>query len=135
MKKLLLISFLLVSNLIFGQTSPQDTNYFCIPNEIARKILLDLNELDKLKEVDKLTKKEIESLEEKIGLKDSTILKLKDKDTLNQVIITNLEEKVSLVEDENDLLKKDIKHIKFKNRVFQILSGAIIGTLTYFLLI
>ena len=103
--------------------------------KLYRKILLDLNELDKLKEVDKLTKKEIESLEEKIGLKDSTILKLKDKDTLNQVIITNLEEKVSLVEDENDLLKKDIKHIKFKNRVFQILSGAIIGTLTYFLLI
>ena len=134
MRNLLFISFLVFNSLIFGQTTQQDTNYICIPSEIARKILLDLNDLEKLKKLEELSKKEIESLEEKIDLKDSIILKLENKDTLNQIIIKNLDEKVLLVKDENEILKKDIKKIKFKNTLFQIVSGAVIGTLTYFLI-
>lgn len=125
--------FILISIKSFGQDQ-KDTGYVCIPNSVAKKILLDLNELDRLKEIDSLSQKEIESLEKKINLKDSTIIILKEKDTLNQDIIINLEEKVSLLEDENKTLEKNIKKIKFKNRVFQVISGAIIGTLTYLLI-
>lgn len=133
MKKLILILFILLSINSFGQDQ-KDTGYVCIPNYIAKEILLDLNELDRLKEIDTLSKNEIVSLEKKINLKDSTIIALKEKDSLNQDIIINLEEMVSLVEEENKILEKNIKKIKVKNRVFQAISGAIIGTLTYLLI-
>lgn len=135
MKKLLIIFFITITTQIFGQPNIQDTSYFCIPNEVARKILGDLNELDRLKEVEALTKEEINSLEEKINLKDSTILVLIKKDELNEVIVKNLEEKTTLQKEANKKLEKEIKKRKIKNTIFQTLSTIIVGTLTYLLLI
>ena len=60
MKKIIfLISFVFVSFISEAQTKkPVDTTQICIPYDVAQKMLLDLNEYDKLKELSKLDKKE-----------------------------------------------------------------------------
>ena len=47
--------------------------------------------------------------------------------TTNVNVIT----KVKLVEEDNTNLRKDIKKIKTKNTIIEIVSGAIVGALTY----
>ena len=41
------------------------------------------------------------------------------------------EEKFKIVEDENNGLRKDIKKLKTKNTIIEIVGGAIVGALTY----
>jgi hypothetical protein len=41
------------------------------------------------------------------------------------------QEKFTIVENQNDGLRKDIKKLKTKNTVIEIVGGAIIGGLTY----
>ena len=60
MKKIILLTILLSSFNTFSQkTITPDTNKICFPTEVGKQIMLDLNELDRLKENEKLTEKEI----------------------------------------------------------------------------
>ena len=70
MKKLIfLISFLFVSFISEAQVKkPVDTTQMNIPYNIVQKMLFDLNDYDKLKELSKLDKKEITELNNKIVL-------------------------------------------------------------------
>jgi hypothetical protein len=58
---------------------------------------------------------------------------LVQKDSTSQVIIKDSEEKVKLLEEDNKDLRKDIKTIKNKNTIIEIVSGSIVGALTYIL--
>jgi len=79
-----------------------DTTQICLPYDVAQKMLLDLNDYDKLKELSKLDKKEIIELNNKINLLEKTNDTWKDKDSLSSQIITKTEEKVEIYKSENE---------------------------------
>jgi hypothetical protein len=93
--------------------------------------MLDLNELDRLKENEKLTKKEISELGTKIVKQDSVISKLEQKDVNNQLIVKGVEEKYKLVEEDNKNLRKELKWIGVKNNIIEIVSGALMASIVY----
>jgi hypothetical protein len=133
MRKIILITFLLCSFVGFGQTKPQkeDTTKMCFPVSVGKQIMLDLNELDRLKKQSELDKKENTQLENKVIKEEGVIKFLEQKDSTSQVIIKDTEQKVVLLEEDNKDLRRDIKRIKTKNTIIEIVSGAIVGALTY----
>ena len=135
MKKIILITFLLFSFVGFGQTKPQkeDTTTICFPVNVGKQILLDLNELDRLKKQSSLDGKQIQELENKVTKEEGVIKFLEQKDSSNQIIIRDTEEKVILLEEDNKDLRKNIKRTKTKNTIIEIVSGAVVGALTYIL--
>ena len=137
MKKLIfLISFVFVSFIYEAQVKkPVDTAQICIPYDVAQKMLLDLNEYDKLRELSKLDKKEITELNNKIVLLEKTNNTWVEKDSLNGQIILQTEEKVKIYQEENKNLNKENKILKTKNTLFNIISAVIIAPLTYLLII
>lgn len=124
MKNILLILFCFFNITLFGQ----DTSQICIPSNIVREILRDLNELDKLKELQKLNLEEINKLEKKINTQDTIILKLEEKDKNSEIIINKTEEKNDLLEEDNKNLRKENKNLKIKNTVIEIFTGIVITT-------
>jgi hypothetical protein len=98
---------------------------------VGKQILLDLNELDKLKETEKLTKKEIYELEKKVVKQDSIISKLEQKDVNNLLIVKSVEEKYKLVEEDNKDLRGKIKSIGIKNNIIEIVTGVIMSSIIY----
>jgi hypothetical protein len=133
MKKLIfLISFVFVSFISEAQVKkPVDTTQMCIPYDVAQKMLLDLNDYDRLKELLKLDKKEIVELNNKIVLLEKTNKTWVEKDSLSNQIILQTEEKVKIYKEENENLNKEMKRLKTKNTLFNIIAGAIIAPLTY----
>jgi hypothetical protein len=133
MKKLIfLISFVFVSFISEAQVKkPIDTTQICIPYDVAQKMLLDLNDYDRLKELSKLDKKEIIELNNKIVLLEKTNKTWVEKDSLSNQIILQTEEKVKIYKEENENLNKEVKRLKTKNTLFNIIAGAIIAPLTY----
>jgi hypothetical protein len=132
MKKIILLTILLSSFNIFSQkVITPDTSKIYLPSNVGKQIMVDLNELDRLKENEKLTKKEIFELETKIVKQDSVISKLEQKDVNNQLIVRGVEEKYKLVEEDNKNLRKDLKWADIKNNVVEIVSGAILSSIIY----
>jgi hypothetical protein len=133
MKKLIFfISFVMVS--FIGETQVKktiDTSEICIPYSVAQKMLLELNEYDKLVELSKLDKKEIYELNSKIILLQKTNDSWQLKDSLNGQIIVQTEDKVKIYKEENKDLKKENKRLKIKNGLYNIISAVIIAPLTY----
>ena len=129
MKKILTILFLLTSFVTYSQTT--DSAVICMPYEVGRQILLDLNECDKNKELLDVSKKEIKLLNNKIVEKDSIITDLKSDIKLCDSITEKTKEKFEIVDEENKTLRDDISKLKVKNTIFNIIGGAIIGGLTY----
>jgi hypothetical protein len=136
MKKIfLIISLVFFSFVCEAQVKkPMDTTQICIPYDVAQKMLLDLNNYDRLKELSKLDKKEITELNNKIVLLEKTNKTWVEKDSLSSQIITQTEEKVKIYKEENENLNKEMKRLKTKNTLFNIVSGAIIAPLTYLLI-
>jgi hypothetical protein len=136
MKKLIfLISFVFVSFISEAQVKkPVDTTQMCIPYDVVQKMLLELNDYDRLKELSKLDKKEIIELNNKIVLLEKTNNTWVEKDSLSNQIILQTEEKVKIYKEENENLNKEMKRLKTKNTLFNIISGAIIAPLTYLLI-
>jgi hypothetical protein len=134
MKKLIfLISFVFVSFIAEAQVKKTiDTTQMCIPYDVAQKMLLDLNDYDRLKELSKLDKKEITELNNKVGLLEKTNNAWQVKDSLSGQIILQTEEKVKIYKEENENLNKEMKRLKTKNTLFNVISGLIIAPLTYY---
>jgi hypothetical protein len=136
MKNILILIFVSLSFTIFSQTKkPIDTTQMCIPYDVVQKMLLDLNDYDKLKELSKLDKKEISELNNKIIFLEKTTDTWQQKDSLSNEIIKSNEEKFKIVESENKDLKKDIKKLKTKNVIVEIVSGSLVSALTYLLVL
>jgi len=134
MKNIFLLLFaIFVVNVSFAQQKPKtEPTEMSIPYDVAQKMLLDLNDYDRLKELSKLDKEEIKQLNNKILFLEKTIKTWEQKDTLNKEIISNVEQKFKIVNDQNDELRKEVKKLKAKNTITQIVSGALITTLTVF---
>ena len=135
--KITLLFFLFVSVNVYSQTSKStkvDTTQLCIPYDVAQKMLLDLNDYDKLKELSVLDKKEIYQLNNKILFLEKTNQTWQEKDSLSSVIIKETEQKVEIYKEENKNLNKEVKRLKTKNTLFNIISGAIIAPLTYMII-
>ena len=134
MKKLiLLISLLLVVNVSFSQQKPKsEPTEMSIPYDVAQKMLLDLNEYDRLKELSKLDKEEIKQLNNKVLYLEKSINTWEQKDSLNKEIVANVEEKFKIVNKQNEELREEVKKLKVKNTFTQIISGALLTTLTVF---
>jgi hypothetical protein len=131
-----LISFVFVSFISEAQIKKSvDTIQMSIPYNIVQKILFDLNDYDKLKELSMLDKKEITELNNKIVLLEKTNKTWIEKDSLSGQIILQTEEKVKIYKEENKRLNKEYKRLKTKNTLFNIISGVIIAPLTYLLII
>ena len=109
----------------------KDTNFTCIPNSVARLMLRDLNDLDRLKKNETTYKDEIGQLEKKTIKQDSIISKLEEKNKLSLTIIKSTEEKVKLVEEDNKNLRDEIKRVNLKTNIVEIVSGAIMATIIY----
>ena len=102
---------------------------------MANEILLDLNDYDRIKELDKLNKKEIIELNNKISVLQNVNKSLNNLDSLNKELIILGDEKFKIVEEENNDLKKEVKKMKLRNTVYNIVSAIIIVPLTYITLI
>jgi hypothetical protein len=136
MKNILIsLIFVVISFTTNAQKTNIDTSEMCLPFSVTQKILLDLNDYDRLKEIDKLNQKEIKELNNKIILLDKTIKTYVEKDSLSGQIISKTEEKVEIYKSENQRLADDNRRLKTKNTLFNIISGAIIAPLTYLLII
>jgi len=119
----------------FGQTSKNktiDTNQICMPYSVAQKILLDLNNYDKLKETIPTYQTEINQLNKKTELLVKENDAWKKEDDLNRQIISEKNESIKIYKSENEDLKNENKRLKIKNGLFNIISGIIIVPLTYF---
>ncbi len=134
MKNIFLLLFtILVVNISYSQQKPKsEPTEMCIPYDVAQKMLLDLNDYDKVKELTKLDKEEIKLLNNKILFLEKSINTWEQKDTLNKEIISNVEQKFKIVNDQNDELRKEVKTLKAKNTITQIVSGVLLSTLTVF---
>jgi hypothetical protein len=132
MKKTLFILFVFITFTAFSQKElTKDTNFTCIPNSVARLMLRDLNDLDRLKKNETTYKDEIGQLEKKTIKQDSIISKLEEKNKLSLTIIKSTEEKVKLVEEDNKNLRDEIKRVNLKTNIVEIVSGAIMATIIY----
>jgi hypothetical protein len=132
MKKILLLLTFIFSSYLYSQKElNKDTTQICFPTDIGRQIVTDLNELDRLKENEKLTEKEITELETKIVKQDSIISKLQQKDINNELIVNGVEEKYELVEEDNKDLRKNLKWAKIKTNIVEIVSGVLMATFVY----
>lgn len=132
MKKLLVLLMFICSFNLFSQKEiKNDTTQICFPTEVGRQIELDLNELDRLKELKKLTEFEITELEKKIVKQDSVISKLEQKDINNQLIVAGVEEKFKLVDQDNKDLRNKLKWSGIKSNIIEIVSGTLMATFVY----
>ena len=132
MRNIILLFFVFFTSLVFGQNPcPEDTTQLDLPVWVGKEILLDLNELERLKSIELQTTKEISELEKKIIYQEKSISVLEETNNKNLRVIGLTEEKVNLLNEENNQLMSDIGKLKTKNTVIEIIGGAIIGALTY----
>jgi hypothetical protein len=78
-----------------------------------------------------LTETELKQTQNKVTIQDSIIATMKLKEDNYKLQIKKEQEKFTIVENQNEGLRKDIKKLKTKNTVIEIVGGAIIGGLTY----
>ena len=131
MKNILILFFILLTKVSFGQIIESDTTTLLIPVNVGKSILVDLNELERLKKQEVTYKNEIIKLENKVFKNEKIITTLEEKDKKNNEIIELKDSKYKLVDDENKELRDDIKKIKTKNIIIEIVGGSLITVLTY----
>lgn len=123
--------FLLVSLTSFGQIKKVDTTEICLPYSVGKQIMLDLNRLDSTTAILKLTETEVIELNKKIDAQQGIIRNLEDKVKISDTIIQKTNEKFDIVDKINKDLVTDNKKLKRKNVIIEIVSGILIGALTY----
>lgn len=116
----------------FSQTANVDTNTICVPYKVAKQMALDLNRLDSLTEMHKLTVKELSETQKKVEVQGSIINTMELKEKNYELQIEKEKEKFGIVENQNNELRKDVKKLKVKNTLTQIISGVLLSTLTVF---
>ena len=132
MKYVINILFIFFTSFLFSQKNVDSTTLY-IPFKVGKAILLDLNELEKLKKQEETYIKEIYQLEVKVYKNEKIISVLEEKDKKNKEILSLSGEKYKLVEEENKNLREEIKRIKTKHIIIDIIGGSIIAGLTYVL--
>ena len=131
MKNILTVLFLLVSMTSFSQIKKVDTTEICLPYSVGKQIMLDLNRLDSTTAILKLTETEVIELNKKIDAQQGIIGNLEDKVKIGDTIIQKTNEKFEIVDRINEDLTVENKKLKRKNVIIEIVSGVLIGALTY----
>jgi hypothetical protein len=134
MKTLLLISTLVFSSFIYSQNTMSVTNEICMPADVAKKVMMDLSRLDSTTAVLQLEKSENFELRKKIELQYNIIVALEEKNDMSQQIINKTNEKFQIVDNINKDLTTEVKRLKRKNTIIEIVSGVLVSGLTYGLL-
>ena len=130
MKKLLLMLLLVLPVMAFSQKGNVDTTTICIPYMVAKQIALDLNRLDSLTAVHKLTITELFQTQKKVDVQGIIITTMEQKEKNYELQIEKEKEKFGIVEKQNEDLRKEVKKLKTKNTFIQIIGGALLTTLT-----
>ena len=123
--------FLLVSLTSFSQIKKVDTTEICLPYSVGKQIMLDLNRLDSTTAILKLTETEVIELNKKVDAQQGIIGNLEDKVKISETIVQKTNEKFDIVDKINKDLVTDNKKLRRKNVIIEIVSGILIGTLTY----
>ena len=123
--------FLLVSLTSFSQIKKVDTTEICLPYSVGKQIMLDLNRLDSTTAILKLTETEVIELNKKIDAQQGIIGNLEDKVKMSDTIIQKTNEKFDIVDKINKDLVTYNKKLRRKNVIIEIVSGILIGALTY----
>lgn len=131
MKSILSVLFLLVSLTSFSQIKKVDTTEICLPYSVGKQIMLDLNRLDSTTAILKLTETEVIELNKKVDAQQGIIGNLEDKVKISETIVQKTNEKFDIVDKINKDLVTDNKKLRRKNVIIEIVSGILIGTLTY----
>jgi hypothetical protein len=131
MKNIISVLFLLVSLTSFGQIKKVDTTEICLPYSVGKQIMLDLNRLDSTTAILKLTETEVIELNKKIDAQQGIIGNLEDKVKIGDTIVQKTNEKFDIVDKINKDLVTDNKKLRRKNVIIEIVSGILIGALTY----
>lgn len=132
MKLLLTILLFFITFVSFSQINNcDDTTQICVPNGVAKEILLDLNRLDKANTLIQSYKDEITQLNNKVDKLNGINSLLEENNKLSLKIVKSTEEKVKLYEEDNKNLRREISNLKTKNTIIEIVAAGIIGGLTY----
>lgn len=134
-KNILLIIFTFLCLGFLSQKNNSDTSQMCIPYPVAKQILLDLNNYDKLQEVVKTYKEEIYELNKKTQVLQKENDSWEKEDSLNREIINEKNKAIEIIKEENKGLRDENKRIKTKNTLYNIISAVIIAPLTYIALL
>ena len=134
-KNILLIIFTFLCLGFLSQKNNSDTSQMCIPHTVAKQILLDLNNYDKLQEVVKTYKEEIYELNKKTQVLQKENDSWEKEDSLNREIISEKNKAIEIIKEENKGLREENKRIKTKNTLYNIISAVIIAPLTYIALL
>ena len=116
----------------FSQKGNVDTTTICIPYDVAKQIALDLNRLDSLTAIHKLTITELFQTQKKVDVQGIIITTMEQKEKNYDLQITKEKEKFGIVETQNEDLRKEVKKLKTKNTFIQIIGGALLTALTVF---
>ena len=124
----------MLSSTCFSQTVTKtytDTQKIVLPVPVAKQIVIDLLRGDSAFAQLKMSNQQIVELETMISLKDSVIEKMKLKEENYNLIITDERKKTEIYQKELKITQKELKRIKAKRTFTNIISGVLIGTLTY----
>ena len=116
----------------FSQKGHVDTTTICIPYKAAKQMALDLNRLDSLTAVHKLTVIELSETQKKVEVEQNIITTMEQKEKNYELRIEKEKEKFVIVEEQNKSLSKEVKKLKTKNTLISIIGGALLTTLTIF---
>jgi hypothetical protein len=124
----------MLSSTCFSQTvtkSYTDTQKIVLPVPVAKQIVIDLLKGDSAFAQLKMSNQHIIELENMVSLKDSVIDKMKLKEENYNLIISDERKKTEIYQKELKITQKELKRIKAKRTFTNIISGVLIGTLTY----
>jgi hypothetical protein len=130
MKNLILFFILFISFNGFSQKPIKDTSEICFPYPVAKKIALDLNKLDSVTNVSKLTDIELNETKKKVMFQENIINTMEQKEKNYELQIQKEGEKYKIVDEQNKELRKEVKKLKVKNTVIEIVGGSIITILS-----
>ena len=133
-KLVMLLSMVMLSSTCFSQTvtkSYTDTQKIVLPVPVAKQIVIDLLRGDSAFAQLKMSNQHIIELENIVSLKDSVIDKMKLKEENYNLIISDEKKKTEIYQKELKITQKELKRIKAKRTFTNIISGVLIGTLTY----
>jgi len=133
-KRLILLVILLTLSLpSFSQTVTQskDSQVVVLPVKVAREVVKDLMRGDSAIAQLSLANIQISQLELKVVYQDSVIQKLKSKEDNYITLIDSEKRKNEILNDEIKTTQKELRKVKTKKTFSQIISGAIILTLSY----
>jgi hypothetical protein len=117
----------------FSQTVTQskDSQVVILPVKVAREVVKDLMRGDSAIAQLSLANIQISQLELKVVYQDSVIQKLKSKEDNYITLIDSEKRKNEILNDEIKTTQKELRKVKTKKTFSQIISGAIILTLSY----